>query len=332
MTSNYFNLRLGLSLALAALIASCVNQIMWSATQFVTPQVAQLQFTLPTWKESAATYNARKRKISRLRSPPSEIYVLGERNSGTNYLARVLKGAFVPSARPDASRPHEAFSSKIPVVRHKHMFRHSLLGEEELAEISSRTDILWILAVRSPCDWAEAMKRLPWHMCHPNNVTSECPGEFIGFEHGDTLTNYSLASFFQMEWGDWPESTNFRNLSFVSKDFIYRNIFELRRHKLLLMKQIIDAVPRNVKIVRLHEFERSPETFVKNLIPEFSLKTKERRNRERPSNKIHTEKCLTETEWSIAQSQVDWQIEGSFGFTFLDCHLCYNDLDPTNKI
>lgn len=28
------------------------------------------------------------------------------------------------------------------------------------------------------------------------------------------------------------------------------------------MKQIIDAVPRNVKIVRLHELERSPEVFI----------------------------------------------------------------------
>ena len=28
------------------------------------------------------------------------------------------------------------------------------------------------------------------------------------------------------------------------------------------MKQIIDAVPRNVKIVRLHELERSPEILI----------------------------------------------------------------------
>lgn len=143
------------------------------------------------------------------------------------------------------------------------MFRHSLLDETELSIISNRTDILWILAVRSPCEWAEAMKRNPWHVCYPNNISSECPGaEFIGFEHKSVLKNYTLSEFFEMEWGDWPESTNFRNLSFVGKQFIYPNIFQLRRHKLMLMKQIIDAVPRNVKIVRLHELERSPEIFV----------------------------------------------------------------------
>ena len=61
---------------------------------------------------------------------------------------------------------------------------------------------------------------------------------------------------------DWPESRNFRNLSFVSDEYTYRNVFHLRKHKLMLMKQIIDAVPRNVKIVRLHEIERSPEMFI----------------------------------------------------------------------
>ena len=45
-------------------------------------------------------------------------------------------------------------------------------------------------------------------------------------------------------------------------DFIYKNIFQLRKHKLEIMKQIIDTVPRNVKIVRLHELERSPEILI----------------------------------------------------------------------
>ena len=197
--------------------------------------------------------------------PPTNIYILGERNSGTNYAASILKKAFAPPNNiiDDPSRSHEAFSSDIPILRHKHMFRHSLLNETELREIATRTDILWILVVRRPCDWAEAMKRMPWHMCNPTNVASDCPGdELIGFEHSKTLLRYSLVEFMQMEWGDWPESSNFRNLSIVSNDFIYRNIFELRRHKLQLMKQIVDIAPRNVKIVRLHELELSPELMI----------------------------------------------------------------------
>ena len=196
-------------------------------------------------------------------SSPTNIYLLGERNSGTNYAASILKKAFIPPNHMDPSRLHEAFSSDIPILRHKHMFRHTLLNETELNEISRRTDILWILVVRRPCDWADAMKRLPWHMCNTTNIASDCPGtKLVGFEHSKTLTKYSFAEFMELEWGDWPESSNLRNLSFVSKDFVYRNVFELRRHKLQLMKQIVDMVPRNIKIVRLHELELSPELFL----------------------------------------------------------------------
>ena len=45
-------------------------------------------------------------------------------------------------------------------------------------------------------------------------------------------------------------------------DFVYKNIFHLRKHKLRIMKQIMDTVPRNVKVVRLHELEKSPEIFI----------------------------------------------------------------------
>jgi len=45
-------------------------------------------------------------------------------------------------------------------------------------------------------------------------------------------------------------------------DFMYKNIFKLRKHKLMIMRQIMDTVPRNVKIVRLHELEKSPEIFI----------------------------------------------------------------------
>jgi len=278
-------------------------------------------------ESASALYKARKRKFAGQKNPPSEIYILGERNSGTSYAASILRNAFNPPAPLDNTRQHEAFSIEMPVLKFKHMFRHSLLDETELRELSSypNTNIVWILAVRSPCDWAEAMKRMPWHMCEPNHIDSKCPGAgMIGKGHHEVLKTYSLADFFEMEWGDWPESSNFRNLSFVSEDFVYRNVFQLRRHKLLVMKQIIDAVPRNVKIVRLHELERSPETFIQNLILEFGLKRKPDYHRQRPSKRIHTERCLSDREWNIAQREIDWQVESYFGFTFLDCHLCYD--------
>jgi predicted RNase H-like nuclease (RuvC/YqgF family) len=52
-------------------------------------------------------------------------------------------------------------------------------------------------------------------------------------------------------------------------------VFELRRHKLQIMKQIIDTVPDNVKLVRLNEVERSPETFIQDLVRAFDLTVKD---------------------------------------------------------
>eukprot|EP00804_Cyclotella_cryptica_P027287 CCRYP_014393-RA/>CCRYP_014393-RA protein AED:0.01 eAED:0.01 QI:386/1/1/1/0/0/3/6134/161 len=113
----------------------------------------------------------------------------------------VLRQAFDPPNEPDPTRKHEYFSSDIPVLLHKHMFRHFLLNETELDVISARTDILWLFAVRSPCEWAEAMKRIPWHMCHPDNIKG-CPTiKFIGFERKALMKNYTLEEFFQMPWG-----------------------------------------------------------------------------------------------------------------------------------
>ena len=70
--------------------------------------------------------------------------------------------------------------SFIPVLEFKHMFRHSLLSETEIDELKLHTDSLWILAVRSPCDWADAMFRKPWHLCDPNSPPQKFKGAPIG--------------------------------------------------------------------------------------------------------------------------------------------------------
>ena len=138
--------------------------------------------------------DGKERRHARLIEPPTNIYVLGERNSGTTFTAKgmtsaqwhvasdfplflvssyanlfflshvhfifvfpchpwsVLRQAFDAPNEPDQTRKHEYFSSDIPVLLHKHMFRHFLLNETELDVISRRTDILWLFAVRSPCE------------------------------------------------------------------------------------------------------------------------------------------------------------------------------------
>lgn len=61
-----------------------------------------------------------------------------------------------------------------------------------------------------------------------------------------------------------------------------------------------------------------------NLLLEFGNMTlKQDYKPQQPSNRIHKERCLSKDEWEIAQREIDWQMESYFGYTFLDCHLCY---------
>merc|ERR1712194_556228 len=101
------------------------------------------------------------------------------------------------------------------------------------------------------------------------------------------------------------------------------NVFGLRRHKLALMKQIVNAVPHNVKFVRLKELERSPEVFIQGLVKEFNITVKEGYKAQPPSKVAHSTVCLTSDEWDAAQRAVDWKLEAGFGFSPGDCRLCY---------
>ena len=200
----------------------------------------------------------------------------GERNSGTTFVSNTLAEAFDHPNKIGSA--HEKFSSDIPVLLHKHMFRHDLMNEAELAEIKERKDIVWILVVRTPCDWAEGMYRKPYHLCPPKSP-EKCgpksdPQQKVWLNQ-NSLRGISFLTFLSsFEWNDWAESVPFLrkideerdspqvSISKVSKNFTYPNIFRLRRHKLQLMKQIIEVAPQNVKLVRLREIERAPETFI----------------------------------------------------------------------
>ena len=115
----------------------------------------------------------------------------------------------------------------------------------------------------------------------------------------------SLVDFFEMEWNDWAESVPFLrdqgreakgvtptgkevSISKVSANYTYQNVFGLRRHKFGIMKQILEAVPRNVKFVHLKELERSPEMFIQGLVREFDLTVRDGYEPQPPSKVAHT--------------------------------------------
>lgn len=154
-----------------------------------------------------------------------------------------------------------------------------------------------------------------------------------------TVIGVQLVDFFTtLQWIDWAESTHFMRVESIEygklkkvdpyaiskpgTNYTYRNVFALRRHKLKLMKQILDVVPQNVKFVRLNEFEQGPDSLIDDLVKEFSLKVKEEYIKPEQSY-FHNTQCLTTDEWHAAQNEIDWGLEAEFGFSPHDCRMCY---------
>ena len=271
-------------------------------------------------------------------STQSKIYLLGERNSGTTFVSDTLAVAFDPPS--NLGSKFERFSVDIPVLLHKHMFRHDLLNATEVAEIKRRDDIFWIMVVRSPCDWAEAMMRKPYHLCSAKHPERCGPGtDTLWMNHNNIMGTQLVDFFTSVKWIDWAESTYFMrtdalkngqattvdpySISKPGTNYTYPNVFALRKHKLRLMKQIIDIAPHNVKFARLNEFERGPGLFIESLVKEFDIKVKAEYQTPNSSSYSHTTTCLTPEEWTAAQSEIDWRLEAYFGFSPHDCRMCY---------
>mmetsp|Transcript_8702 Transcript_8702/g.12372 ORF Transcript_8702/g.12372 Transcript_8702/m.12372 type:complete len:334 (+) Transcript_8702:46-1047(+) len=269
------------------------------------------------------------------------IVLLGERHSGTTYLDRILTHAFFPeySISKNTYRPLLNFSgcspdgrpfqseTCVPVLHFKHMFRHSFLSDEEMAELRSRSEILWILAVRNPCNWADGMYREPWGLCGSALTETQCQGFYTAPKLPQKALNGATRLQFleSLEWWDGDEFRNKLNeRSQENKtDSVYKNgLFELRKHKLLIMRQLMHAVgPYRYKVVHLADVEKSPELFVKNIANEFGLQ-RNIKEKLKPSDKQHEIKCFNEDEMHAVEKKIDWKLEEKFGFTLSDCHAC----------
>merc|ERR1711879_642532 len=100
------------------------------------------------------------------------------------------------------------------------------------------------MVVRSPCDWADAMYRKPYHMCpFGQNPESSCTHMV---KHYGLLerAKISRAQLFNATWSEWPPH-DFNRIH-QSHPYTYDSVFALRRHKLRIMQQIMDRRPQRV--------------------------------------------------------------------------------------
>lgn len=245
------------------------------------------------------------------RNRTNRVYLLGERNSGTNYIEDILKSSLMSKYGHAEGRNNEyPYSSGIPIIDFKHMFRHDLLDQKELETLQANQDSLWLLVVRSPCSWADGMYRKPWHLCPPSDVT--CLNKpYVGL----TKLANSREDFFRTPWTDWVEAQR-------SEKFNYSSVFALRTRKLKLMGQLMEIMNR-VKLVHLSQVECDPKRFMTNLARQFNLDLKPGAlDKLKPSKLTHPEPCLSKKEHEISMKEIDWNVEMHFGFNYLDCHTC----------
>ena len=273
------------------------------------------------------------------KTPVRSIKVVGERNSGTNFLEQILARALPHYGETFSDGRLDFANLNFGPLGGKHMFRHGLLTRDELQRLAGPEfeHVLWLLAVRSPCDWGSGMYRRPWHLCppvewlaaHRPGVRPAAPEWGQKCEPGtnnqylnpaqikDELNQYKLSrfEFWKMPWIDWQEARWARNFS-------YANIFHLRTLKETIMLQLMTAVPERARIVHLQLSERSPEQLLRDLVLEFNLTRVA--GAPTPRGRPHSTECLTDAERSHAVSHVDWDIEAAFGFVPGDCRVCLN--------
>lgn len=246
-------------------------------------------------------------------SPPARIVVLGERASGVDQVVQVLRESI----------------RNANVSRHKHIHRDSLLNNDEIQRVmaSQSDDILWVIVVRSPCEWAEAMIQLQQRVCIENAMFQN---------RGDSQSSCDegvLRDSYHYEWKDWRDVE--RGEEIITADnkrdgarIAHSTIFDMRRMNLLITQQIIRYInPRHVKIVRTNEFVLNPKALVKDLNKEYNFETREGSyNTITPSvDDVAPSLCMSHTKWREAQSFIDWEIESYFGHHPLDCHLCHDE-------
>ena len=241
-----------------------------------------------------------------LDTPPWKIMVLGEHDSGNEYVAEVLRDAF----------------GNDMVNLHEHIVRHDLLDQNELKDIAGRTGILWVMVVRSPCDWADALILHQKELCQDHMIDDPAQCEAHDFA---SETDYYRIPWYDIK-GDYSDTDDAESViaSKTEQNSEYDDIFDLRQQKLLIMKQITDVVPRHVKILRLREFELNPDVFVKDLVTEYLFKLQKTYEPNTSTNTTDPTSfsCIYDTKWREAMQRTDWTLEGFFGYNQQDCHLC----------
>ena len=220
-------------------------------------------------------------------------------------------------------------------------------------DVASIGDAVWVVVVRSPCDWADGLIRLRGEECEGrgggsmDNVEADEGGKEKGRESRCAGREFaSGADYYRMPWydddddiardgggggnGDETANNHTDDATMMILPRRYDDVFEMRQRKLLLLKHAMEGMPRRVKIIRLSEFDLNSDVLVRDLSREYGLAISETYVPHPPrvdpmmsSSRIDDVfACVEFEKWKEAMQRIDWSLEGYFGHNRLDCHLC----------
>jgi len=197
--------------------------------------------------------------------------IYGERHSGTNFLESCISQRF-----------------DLPITYH-YDFKH-FFGWQKPERITYKgRHTLFCGIVRDPYDWIMAMNRLPHHV----------PKQNIG------LPQMLLNEWYSVLGGN--EILTDRN--YTSKNR-YKNIFELRKTKLLFLVEIMPVIASNYILLSYEEFIHN-HYFILNLIGHrYNL---HKANKTAPPGQIK-KRLVPDDIKKIIDDNIDWNVEKLVGY------------------
>ncbi|GEM_PF-1072516 len=238
------------------------------------------------------------------------IQIYGERCSGTNYLANLIKINF----------------SNVKVVE-DYGWRHFL---PKGLNRKDHDDCLFIIIVRNPFDWLRSINKNPWH-CHKR------------------LRNISFSKFIRRRWicifdeeggvikGDPKYGSEMLFERNPENGKRFRNVLDMRNNKIKYFLMIENKV-KNYYFVNYEELSKNQD-ILKKIAKEFDIKLKNKKviniTKYKDSNEEYIPKIyenIKKRDLKFIKNKLNWNQERIIGYKFEDYKEKQNIYLTVNKL
>lgn len=211
------------------------------------------------------------------------IKIYGERNSGTNLLQAICSGSsFYHNAKT------KAFD--IPIVTRQFGWKH-FFGFHDESIKKDGEETLFIGIVRNPYDWTMALYNTKHHIPMPNRqMNGFLLNEWYSVELKPTSKTYGKEIMGDRNWHTGKR---------------YKNIFELRKNKLLYLCETMPKIAKNYVFIRYEDLCLDVDKIMNNIKTKYNLKINDKylRPKQKPPYKVPT------SIKNIIDQNIDWEIE-----------------------